>query len=1029
MYQDKPDIDNFFLEQFIMSDDYLMHVGVDHIESTPGSGRYEFGSGENPYQHGIDNFLARVKKMRHEGFTWTDPETGKTVKGDTAIAKSMGMSTTEFRAKYSMEMNEEKTKLYNRAVRLREDGYGYSEIARKMGLPNESSVRSLLNKNSQNRREKATKTAEFLKQQIEEYGMIEIGAGTESNLGISKEKLKEAVLMLEEEGYQTAGGRIKNVIDPSGEHQTTLLVIGPKDMEKKDIYKYENIHFISDEDYNKFREEQGIDNLHEFVSRDNGETYEKRFVYPASMDSSRLMIRYAEDGGVKKDGVIEIRRGVEDLSLGESTYAQVRILVDNDHYLKGMALYSDNMPPGVDVIFNTNKSNNVAKIDVLKEIKRNDDGTPQENPFGSNVREEGGQYWYTDANGDRKLGLINKTRQEGDWSEWQDKVPSQFLSKQPLILAKRQLNLAIEDKVQEYNDILALENNTIKKYELEQFANDCDSASVHLQAAALPRQKHQVILPVDSMKDDEVYAPNYENGEKVALIRYPHGGTFEIPILTVNNKQPEASELLKGHTADCVAINSRVAARLSRADFDGDTVMVIPTNDKIKIKSTPELTYKDSETGKFKKLSEFDPKTDYGYSEKKVDSDGKEHYFNKYGKEYPVMKNTDIEMGVISNLITDMTLKGATDEEKVRAVKHSMVVIDAAKHKLDYKSSYRENRIDDLKKKYQDNGINPETGKQIFGASTLISKAKSEQQVLKTEGSPRVNIKGKPWYDPNRPEGALIFKVAGEDKLNYTVVKNPKTNKWVNAREKNGELFYNDSDDPKVKNYVKVTNEPIDIRTRTKKSTKMAETDDARSLISDYDTDMEHVYADFANTMKAMANQARKVAYETIDIRRSPTAAKTYAKEVQSLKTKIDISEKNPPRERQAQILAKTRIDIKKAASSTPLTKDQVKKLSDRELKKARSEVGAKRTPIDISNKEWEAIQAGAVSADTLKKIMRYSDKDKLKKLATPRKSIDITPTMVSRIKSMANNGKTNSEIAEALGISASTVSKQLTGD
>lgn len=90
------------------------------------------------------------------------------------------------------------------------------------------------------------------------------------------------------------------------------------------------------------------------------------------------------------------------------------------------------------------------------------------------------------------------------------------------------------------------------------------------------------------MKDDEVYAPNYKNGETIALIRYPHGGTFEIPILTVNNKQPEAKRVL-GNAIDAVGINSKVAERLSGADFDGDTVMVIPTGGKTKIKSTPYL--------------------------------------------------------------------------------------------------------------------------------------------------------------------------------------------------------------------------------------------------------------------------------------------------------------------------------------------------------------------------------------------------------------------------------------------------------
>src|SRR5699024_9296204 len=141
------------------------------------------------------------------------------------------------------------------------------------------------------------------------------------------------------------------------------------------------------------------------------------------------------------------------------------------------------------------------------------------------------------------------------------------------------------------------------------------------------RQKYQVILPITSMKDNEVYAPNYKNGETVALVRYPHGGTFEIPILTVNNKQAEARRVLGNTPKDAIGINSKVAERLSGADFDGDTVMVIPCNSgksKVKITSTPQL------------IKDFDPKLEYGGK--------KEGTFKQ-------MRDTQKEMGVISNLI------------------------------------------------------------------------------------------------------------------------------------------------------------------------------------------------------------------------------------------------------------------------------------------------------------------------------------------------------------------------------------------
>ena len=48
-------------------------------------------------------------------------------------------------------------------------------------------------------------------------------------------------------------------------------------------------------------------------------------------------------------------------------------------------------------------------------------------------------------------------------------------------------------------------------------------------------------------------------------------------------------------------------------------------------------------------------------------------------------------MGDVSNLITDMTIKGANNDELARAVRHSMVVIDSEKHNLDVKASARDN--------------------------------------------------------------------------------------------------------------------------------------------------------------------------------------------------------------------------------------------------------------------------------------------------------------------------------------------------
>ena len=916
-----------------IAEDILKHFGVSKLDGAPGpgSGRYPLGSGKNSYQHSGD-FLSRINKLKKSGMS------------EKEIAEYMGLTTTQLRTQVGLAKDERRSLEVATAKSLREKGYSLNQIAEKMGYKNDSSIRSLLNEKSEVRMNQARKTAEFLKKQVDEKGMIDVGVGVERELGISREKMNQALYILEMEGYKVYGGGVPQATNPG--KQTNIKVLCPPGTEHKEIYNFDKINSIRD-----------------YVSHDGGETFDT-FVYPKSMDSSRLKIRYAEEGGAEKDGLVEIRRGVEDLSLGESHYAQVRILVDGKKYIKGMAVYSDDMPDGVDVIFNTNKSKNVPKMDVLKDISNDPD-----NPFGSLIK-AGGQSYYIDKNGKRQLSLINKRAEEGDWAEWKNGLPSQFLSKQSITLIKKQLNLAAADKQAEFDEICSLTNPTVKKALLKSFADDCDAAAVHLQAAALPRQKYHVILPITSMKDNEVYAPNYKNGEQVALIRYPHGGTFEIPILTVNNKHAEARRILGNAPIDAIGINSKVAARLSGADFDGDTVMVIPTGGKVKIISTPPL----------KGLEGFDPKMEYGTVKKGND------YYNSNGQKIKVMKNTQTEMGKISNLITDMTLKGATQDEIARAVRHSMVVIDAEKHKLDYKKSEIDNGIASLKKKYQ--GTYDNEGRYHEGAATLISRAKSEVSVLKRKGSPKINQVGKDWYDPSRPEGALIWNSVKEE---YT---DPKTGKT---------------------------------RVRTQKSTRMAETDDAFTLVSDANTPAERLYAEYANRMKALANQARKEMVTTGKIEYSSSAKKTYQKEVDSLYAKLNVALKNAPRERKAQVMANAAFNAKKQ-ENPDMTPGEIKKLKQQELTRARAAVGAKRETIKITDREWEAIQAGAISENKLTEILNHVDIDDLRQRATPRTTTSLSTAKINKISAMNASGYSTADIAKAIGVSPSTVSKYLKG-
>lgn len=948
----------------------LMHYGIKRR-----SGRYPWGSGEDPHQHGSRDFLGRVDELRKEGFEYTD-EKGKKWTGDTAIAKAMGLTTGQFRTELAIANTERRALDVATAKSLKADGLGATEIGRKMGIP-ESTVRSLLDDRSEAKMNEAKEAADFIKAQVDKRakedpqgrGMVDIGTGAEKELRISKERLQQASYLLEREGYVVYSGGVPQVQNPG--QQTTQKVICSPGTKHKEIYEFDRVHALNEDDY---------------ISRDGGKTFEKKFHYPESLDSKRIKVRYAEEGGELKDGVVELRRGVPDLSLGESKYSQVRILVDGTHYIKGMAVYSDDMPDGVDVVFNTNKKTGTPMCGdknntVLKTVKSDPD-----NPFGSAIKDakQGGQYWYDDPKtGEKKLGLINKRADEGDWTEWADTLPSQFLAKQSKSLAKKQLNLAKADKLSEFEDICAIDNPTIKKHFLEKFSSECDAAAVHLKAAALPGQKYHVIIPVNSLKDNEVYAPGYEPGTKLALIRYPHGGTFEIPILTVTHKNATANKIIGKTSIDAVGINKKIADQLSGADFDGDTVMCIPTHDakgKVKIKNRESL----------KGLQGFDPKLEYGVDNITVDKDGVKHGFVN-GREVRLMRDTQKQMGVISNLITDMTLAGANDDELAAAVRHSMVVIDAEKHSLDYKRSEQENNIPALHKKYQ--------GKTTGGASTIISKAKGEQPVEKRQGTPKINIKGTPDYDPSKPEGALIYKIA--DDVNYTYTKTYK---------RTGETV-------------------VKTGTRKQKSTKMAETDDAYSLVSPAQHGMELLYADYANSMKALANKARLEMVATGNIKYDKNVKKVYQKEYDSLMNKLNNAELNRTRERQALRMANHTVQEK--IKSGQIEKKDSKKVGTQALTKYREKYGTvsrRDRNILITDKEWEAIQAGAVNETTLKRILNNADVDDLRQRATPKTVNTLSSAQVTRIKAYAASNYSIAEIAKKMGKSPSTIAKYMKG-
>lgn len=908
-------------------DRYLMHYGTPRH-----SGRYPWGSGENPYQRNA-NFRGHVLELRKQGLT------------DTEIAKGMGMTRNELQARISQANAENRAADKMMAEKLLAKGYSVSAIGRRMGK-NESSVRSLLNSDIQDRKNQSAKVADQLESLLKKKGgYLDVGLGVEQYLGengVSQYTLQNALSLLKARGYN-----IHTVYEEQvgTRKNTAYKVLTPEDVTKADVYRNRgDIQLPIDSD----------------TAKETGRSVlgvEK----PKAVDPKRIQIRYADDvgpdgaKGIEKDGVIELRRGVDDISLGAANYAQVRINVGDTHYLKGMAIYSDDMPKGVDIIFNTNKHRDVPMISkdggdsVLKKMKTTPEGDVDwDNPFGATIKREDqlllAQRYYTDKNGKRQLSAINVVNEEGTWEKWSKTLSSQFLSKQTVSMAKKQLKLVADAQDAYYEEIMSLTNPTVKKKLLMEFAGDCDSKAVHLKAAALPRQGSYVLLPIKGVKETEVYAPNYKNGEQVALVRHPHAGRFEIPILTVNNNNKEAKKILKD-PIDAIGINAKVAAQLSGADFDGDSVLVIPTAGTDLKAMKP-----------FEKLKNFEPKEVYRAYEgmpRVGEGDG----FSKQQ-----------QMGSVSNLITDMTIKNANSSDLIKAVRHSMVIIDAEKHNLNWRQSEIDNDIKNLKLVYQ--------GGRNAGASTLISKASSEKRIPEVK-----EIK------PDKRTGERRFIETGRT---YT------------------------KKDGSVHQY-------------TTKTTKMADEKDAYNLSSG--TGMENVYAAHANHLKALANRARKEALNVSEIKYSPSARKAYAKEVAELEAGLKEAAKRKPLERQAQIVANEVIRSKMSAN--PEIKDdadRIKKIRNQALAEARERVGAKSYDIDITDAQWRAIQSGAISKTKLEKILDNADIDRVKSLALPRQNSTMNASTVSRIKAMRANGATQSEIAEALNISTTTVNNILRG-
>lgn len=908
-----------------------------HYGTPRHSGRYPWGSGENPYQR-YANFKGNVERLRSKGLS------------NTEIARSMGMTTSVFRAKLSMAEDELRKEKVAEATRLREKGYSMPAIAKRMGLPNESSVRSLLEPKSSARAQQTENVLNMLKKAVEDQRYVDVGAGVEKYLGVSNQKMKNAVLLLEEQGYKVS--TIYQQQQGTGQ-RTRIKILTKDDVPYGEIAKN--------------KDQLAIPN---YYSEDHGYTFEK-ISPPKAIDGKRVFIRYAEDGGKDRDGTIELRRDVQDISLNKALYAQVRISVSENgdpdkgtHYMKGMAFYSDDVPPGYDIVYNTKKPGGTAAYgdssdtSVFKPIKK--DADPN-NPYGATIRDDKelirAQRHYIDENGVKQQSVLNIVNEEGNWDEWSRNLSSQFLSKQKPALIRSQLKEAYDIRKEEFDEINMLTNPVLKQKLMDSFAEDCDAAASHLKGASLPRQRTQVILPAPWLKEDEIVAFNFKDGEKIVGVRYPFAGTFEAAEFTVNNSDSRARQILgreSGQFAiDAVMIHPKMAAKMSGADFDGDTIICLPNNDR-RIVTRPIL----------EGLRDFD--TDI-YHDPKAPPADQAHGFYKQR-----------EMGSVSNLITDMTIKGATDDELARAVRHSMVVIDAEKHHLDWRQSALDNGIAELKTKYQ--------GGPKRGAATLISRASSE-------------------YD---------------DKARRLITNPKRMTPEQRERFYNGEKIY-EYTGSKYKNRE---GKEVD---RIVKSTKMEETfnqgKDAFALSSG--TVVETIYANYANKLHYLANDARKSSLFAESFEYSPAAKKAYEAEVKSLNDKVSDAERNRPLERKAQLLANKWVQA--ARESDPsMDADDIKKLRGRKIVEARARIGAKKPTFNITPREWEAIQSRAVSKSLLRKILNNADTDQVRRYAMPKTQKLMSSAKIARARSMFNQGRTNDEVAEALGVSVSTLLRAL---
>ena len=1016
----------------------IRHIGTDYEHpgayTHTGSGRYHHGEGENPHQHDYDPEY-EFAQMKHRGAS------------EEEILKAMGLSTTEYRKLVKELKSKDMTARHEDVVKLSEMGLGATAIAKELSKRygyeiSEGTIRGDLKRIAAGEKVRVTKleaTKKILIDTLNEhtedgkpYTFVDVGEGSEKYINVSQVLKDGAVSAIARENTDVFEHVIQVAQVNNSQQKTTVkflvkvndpsLTEGKSETEvKKAAAAYLHQHY----------DEMAPITSSVIGAAEGVPSSVRKVEYPVSISHERVMIGYSDDpvngdDNLAKDGTMIIRPSAKDLTMtdcdtqtGVTHYAQVRIAVDDSHYCKGMAMYGreDQFPPGVDVIFYTNKTSNKSWDKVLKEFKKTKDENgnivvDKDNPFGADLKATGQRYYY-DENGEKKMSAVNVLREEGDWNEYRKSLSAQFLSKQNLAFARNQLNTSIDNAKTQFDEIAAVKNAQVRNKLLEDFAESCDAKAIDLSAAATTGQLTQVLLPCPSLKsttynDDgsikeygHVYAPNYPDGHKLAIIRYPHANICEIPVLIVNNSNPEGKTQI-GRGLDAIGLPKSALDQLSGADTDGDTGTCID------VTKLEELGLHVDTTKYFDELIGFDSKAAAPMTDVTVLN--KNWNARSDGTSGKTMSKRDrgLQMGRITNCISNMQkATGVTRDEMVRAMKYSMIVIDAYKHNLDWKGAEQEYGIKEIYDKYSSGDK-----KAIWTVSKASTQGGLETQDFKYESYTKADgTEGQKKVYINTETGEKYWSYTGRE---YEKLKeDPTTGKKTGT----GEM-------------VKAT----------QKSTGMEDAwrrgEDATALVSAYNTPMEQEYAKYSNAMHDIANQARKMMVNNTETVVATAEVKAqYVNEVASLKAKLEVAQQNAPKERLAQMYAQAALKSWKANNPEDAKdSDMLKKKRTYFQNQARARTGANGsgTRVKISAKEYEAINAGAVPKNTVTDVLKRCDKNTLNKQAVPHDESAVSDFAIAMVKQWASQDPSTrisqELLAKQIDISVSTVSQIATG-